>query len=127
MLDVLVANRPIPRFKVITADDFTFQTLDAARLPDDIVLAEADAIGKRARRTIPAQTVLRQDLIELPPVVQKGDRVLIVAASRGLRITALGEVKHTGKVGERIPVENLSSSKTIMARVVDHQTVQVDF
>ena len=53
--------------------------------------------------------------------------VMIVAESGGLKVTALGEVKSSGYVGQRVKVVNLDSKKKIYARVVDENTVRVDF
>jgi flagella basal body P-ring formation protein FlgA len=39
----------------------------------------------------------------------------------------VGEAKQKGCVGERIPVVNLDSNKLIHARVVDGQTVRIEF
>ena len=103
------------------------QTMDVTSLPANAVLALDDIKGQRARRNIGPRTVLRKDQIEFPPAVKKGDRVLIVAQSGGLRITTTGEVKNAGKVGDRIRVQNLDSNKTLFARVIDARTVQVDF
>ena len=44
-------------------------------------------IGKRAKRTIQANRVVRRDMIETPPLVQRGSMVLIVAESGGLKVT----------------------------------------
>ena len=44
-----------------------------------------------------------------------------------LREAIRGEVKQKGCLGERIPVVNLDSNKVIQARVVDTQTVKIDF
>ena len=52
---------------------------------------------------------------------------MIVAESGNLRITALGEVRSTGKVGQQVRVLNMDSQKTIMAQVVDGRTVRVTF
>jgi flagella basal body P-ring formation protein FlgA len=71
--------------------------------------------------------VLRTDLIELPPLVRRGNVVVIIAESDVLKVTALGEVKEKGRRGETIRVVNLSSKKEIYARVVDSNTVKVDF
>ena len=81
----------------------------------------------RARRTIYGNTVLREDLVEMPPLVKRGDLVTILAEVGTLRITALGEVKATGRRGERISVVNLDSRKRLFARVIDARTVKVDF
>lgn len=127
MKDVPVTRRPIARYQMIQAEDLMMQTMDVADLPANAVFAFEDIKGQRARRTIGSRTVLRKDQLEFPPAVKKGDRVLIVAESGGLRITTAGEVKNPGKVGDRVRVENLDSNKTLFARVIDARTVQVEF
>jgi flagella basal body P-ring formation protein FlgA len=86
-----------------------------------------EVLGKRTKRAINTDEVLRTDHIELPPLVKRGDVVSIIAESDGLRITALGEVKKKGCRGERIRVLNLDSKKCIYACVLDSKTVRVDF
>jgi flagellar basal body P-ring formation protein FlgA len=127
MKDVPVTRRPIARYQLIQAEDLMMQAMDVADLPANTVFSFEAIQGMRARRTIRPRTVLRKDQLEYPPAVQKGDRVIIIAASGGLRITTLGEVQHTGKVGDRIRVVNLDSNKTLFARVIDSRTVQVEF
>jgi flagella basal body P-ring formation protein FlgA len=53
--------------------------------------------------------------------------VTIIARLEGLKITTLGEVKRKGRQGERIPVLNIDSRKVIFARVIDANTVAVEF
>ena len=84
-------------------------------------------VGRRTRRSIDPATVLRTDLVELPPIVKRGDIVTIVAEAGGMRITALGKIKKKGHKGERLKVINLNSKKEIYARVVDSSTVRVTF
>jgi flagella basal body P-ring formation protein FlgA len=127
MKDVPVTRRPIARYQLIQAEDLMMQTMDVTDLPANAVFAFEDIKGQRARRNIGPRTVLRKDQLEFPPAVKKGDRVLIVAESGGLRITTTGEVKSQGKVGDRVRVENLDSNKTLFARVIDARTVQVEF
>jgi flagella basal body P-ring formation protein FlgA len=127
MKDVPVTRRPIARYQLIQAEDLMMQTMDVTDLPANTVFAFEDIKGQRARRNIGPRTVLRKDQLEFPPAVKKGDRVLIVAESGGLRITTTGEVKSQGKVGDRVKVENLDSNKTLFARVIDARTVKVEF
>lgn len=127
MKDVPVTRYPIARYQPIQEDDLMMQKLDVAELPANTVFSFKEIEGQRARRTIGSQSILRKDQFEHPPAVKRGDRVIIVAESRGLRITALGEVKNPAKVGDRVRVVNLDSNKTLLARVIDSRTVQVDF
>jgi flagellar basal body P-ring formation protein FlgA len=127
MKDVPVTKHPIARYQVIQRDDLMLQTMDMTDLPANTVLSFDEIEGQRARRNIGPQTVLRTDQFEFPPVVKRGDRVIILAESSGLRITTLGEVQNAAKVGERVRVVNLDSDKTLLARVIDARTVQVEF
>ncbi|MFO7707957.1 MAG: flagellar basal body P-ring formation chaperone FlgA [Desulfobacterales bacterium] len=123
----VVSSRPLGRYKPIEEGDIEVREVDLAGLPADFISDPEAVIGKRTRRAVDTHAVLRPDLVELPPVVKRGDRVKIVAETAGMRITAVGEVKQKGCVGERVPVVNLDSNKVVHARVVDGQTVQIEF
>ena len=124
---VVVTRKPLGRHKPITEDDIELQTMDLSDLPVDVLTDPGVVLGKRARRAIGAQTPLRADLIELPPLVKRGDLVVIVAEANGLKITTRGQVKKRGRLGELIPVINMDSKKILYARVIDSNTVKVDF
>nr|MDJ0884649.1 flagellar basal body P-ring formation chaperone FlgA [Desulfobacterales bacterium] len=125
--NVVVSRKPIPRLKIITPDDVLLRPMNVVGRRDDVIRAVEDVIGKRARRAIGMNRELHAGMVEWPPVVKKGDRVMIVAESGNLRITTMGEVKSTGKVGEQVRVVNLDSKKTVMAQVLDGRTVRVAF
>ena len=127
LTEVVVTKRPIGRYKMITEDDICLQKRDMSNLSSNIITNSEDVLGKRAKRAINAKTVLRADLVEFPSLVRRGDIVSIIAESDSLRITALGEVKEKGRKGQRIRVVNLDSKKGIYARVLDSNTVVVDF
>ena len=101
--------------------------MNAVHLPSNIVTDFREVLGKRARRNINSKTVMRTDLIEYPPLVRRGDMVMIVAETKGLKITALGKVRNSGRRGEKIRVVNVDSQKSVFARVVDANTVQIEF
>jgi flagella basal body P-ring formation protein FlgA len=124
---VVVTRKPLGRYKPITEDDIEMQMLDLSNVPANVITDRKAVIGKRTKRAIGAQVPLRADSIELPPLVKRGDLVVIIAESENLKITTLGQVKKKGRRGERIPVVNLDSKKVLHARVVDANTVKVDF
>jgi flagella basal body P-ring formation protein FlgA len=126
-VDVVVAAKPLRKHMTITEDLIELRQMDLAHLPADVITDPQAVLGKRTRSTISAKTVLRTDLIELPPLVKRGDIVLIVAESKELRITALGKAKRKGRLGERIPVENFDSKKILNAQVLDAKTVRIEF
>ena len=124
---VVVTKKPLGRYQPIKEGDIHYKKMDLADLPSNAITNLEEVLGKRTRRRVDTDVVLRSDLIELPPLVNRGDVVLMVAESDGLRITALGEVKGKGRLGERIRVINFDSKKAIYARVLDSNTVKVDF
>jgi flagella basal body P-ring formation protein FlgA len=125
--EVVVTKKPLGRYRTITQDDVYMQKMDITNLPNDIITNYKDVLGKRVRRNIWAKVVLRSEYIEFPPLVKRGDTVLIVAETEKMKITALGEVRKSGRRGERVKVINLNSNKRIFARIIDENTVKVDF
>lgn len=127
MVEAVVTVRALGRYKPITADDIEVRQIDLSDLPSNVISDPDEVIGKRTRRAIHSNRVLNSDMVELPPLVKRGDLVTIVAQFNGLKITTLGQVKKKGRQGERIPVINMDSKKVVFARVLDADTVAVDF
>ena len=127
LAEVVVTKRPLGRHKPITEDDITVLKMDLAKVPSDVITDPEVVLGKRTKRAIGSSTVLRANQVEFPPLVKRGDVVVIIAESQGFKITALGQAKKKGAIGDRIPVINFDSKKVLYARVVDSNTVKVDF
>jgi len=127
LMEVVVTKRPLRRYQIISQDDIYLQKRDLTNLPANVIISFEDVLGKRTKRVIDADVALRTDLVELPPLVRRGDVVMIIAESDAVKVTALGEVREKGRRGERIRVVNLASKKEIYGRVLDSNTVKVDF
>ena len=127
LAEVVITKKPLGRHKPITEDDIMVLEMDLARVPADVITDPEAVLGKRTKRAIGSKTVLRANLVEFPPLVKRGDVVVIVAETNGLKITALGKVKKKGALGDRIPVVTFESKKVLYARVIDSNTVKIDF
>lgn len=127
LAEVVITKKPLGRHKPITEDDITVLKMDLAKVPSGVITDPEAVLGKRTSRAIGSKTVLRTDLVEFPPLVRRGDVVEIVAETQGFKVTALGQVKKKGALGERIPVMNFESKKVLYARVMDSKTVKIDF
>jgi len=125
--NVVVTKKPLGRHKPITEDDIEMKKMDLAKLPSNVITDPEVILGQRTRRAIGSHTVLRSNLVEFPPLLKRGDVVMILAEIGGIKITALGQVKKKGRLGERIPVMNFDSKKVLYARVLDSNTVKVEF
>ncbi len=128
LTEVVVARKTLRRYARIEAEDIELREKDLSKTRSKVITDPDELVGMRAKRTIAAGTILRPGLIDYPPLVRRGDVVLVVARTAGLRITALGVVdQREGRKGEKIKVENLDSKKNIYARVLDSKTVEVEF
>lgn len=127
LADVVVTSRPLGRHKIITLEDISVKRVDISKLPANIISDPGKVIGKRTKRSINPATILRTDLVQLPPIVKRGDVVTIIAEADSFKITALGKIKKKAHRGERVKIINLNSGKEIYAQVLDSTTVKVTF
>ncbi|KJS30383.1 MAG: hypothetical protein VR64_16985 [Desulfatitalea sp. BRH_c12] len=125
--DVVLAAKPLGRNQPVLASDLKITRMNMARVPANAVLRTDQAIGRSANRSIAINSILRFDQIDTPPVVRRGDRVQVLAQSALLTATTQGVAQENGVAGDSIRVMNLGSKKSLQARVVDAQTVRVDF
>lgn len=127
IVDAVVARHVLKRNHLIAAADVLLKPLERSRLPRNFVSSLGEVLGKRTKRRIPAGTVLRPDLVDLPCLIHRRDVVTIVARADGLEISTLGEARQRGRLGDRIRVINLDSKKNVYGRVKDRNTVEVNF
>ena len=125
--DVLVARHYLKKHQEIQREDIQVENRNIANLPPDLLTLEKEIVGKRTLLSVNRSEVLRESMVEIPPVVKKGDRVLLLVENAVFRITTVGEVKESGRRGDRVKLINLSSKKEVLGRVLDANTVQVDY
>lgn len=125
--DVVLSVKPLGKYQPIDPDDIIVKQMNLARVPSNAILNADRVLGRRTNRSIAANSILRSDQVEMPPVVRRGDVVQVIAETAILKVAAKGMVKENGAVGDRIQVMNLRSKKIIYAQVVDEQTVAVEF
>jgi flagella basal body P-ring formation protein FlgA len=125
LAEVAVATAALRRGTLLDADDVSLRYQDISRL-DKPIFAIDEIVGKRLKRSVRLGEPLQRHRVEFPPVVKRGDRVVIQAQSAGLLLTAAGEARQDGRSGETIQVRNSSSQKTILCRVVAPGQVKVE-
>ncbi len=125
--DVVSARYFLNKHQEIQEKDLQWENRNISAMPADLVTDMKEIVGKRTTLSINRNEVLRRGMAELIPAVKRGDRVLLVAERPQFKITTLGEAKEEGRKGERIKLVNLSSKKEVYGRVLDANTVQIDF
>lgn len=79
----------------------------------------------RARRGVNAGQPVTTDLIESPPLMTKGDKVVLLYETGALRLETPAEVLADARAGETVQVRNMLSKKQVLGRAIDAQTVVV--
>lgn len=82
-------------------------------------------VGMEISRPIGAGTVFTPDLVSAPDAVSRGDHVIITARSGNFSVKSRGKALSNGRIGEQVRIENLSSSRTVRARIIGPGHVEV--
>ena len=123
---VIVAAKTIPRDKHLSETDIFVEERDIIPLPGSALVDKSDVYGKRAKRRISQGEILTNEMIEIPPLIYRGDKVVILFESPHLKVTTLGMAKEDGYEGKIIRVENINSKKIITAKVINEKLVRLE-
>ena len=126
MAEVIVAKASMRRGTLLTAADVETIYMDISKV-DEPVFAEDKIVGKQLKRSVRLGDPLEQKEVEFPPVIKRGEQVVINASRQGLQLTAAGKARDDGRPGEMIRVVNSSSRKEVVCRVVAPGLVKVEF
>lgn len=117
----------INRGDILTEEDVMLEITNSNRIIRNAITRLEDVVGYEAVRTLGEGRVITVKSLRKPPLVQKGDRVTLVAEKGPIRITAPGMVREKGFKNSLIPVLNIQTKKLVFGKVVDSQTVKVNF
>lgn len=124
---VVVTKRALGRNEVLGDDDLQVDRRELSELPRETLTTLADAVGMRTRTAVLPYAVLTRDQVVAPPIVKRGDVVLLVVERGGLRITAPGEAREDAARGASVHVLNRTSRQEVVGRVQEPGTVVVNF
>jgi flagella basal body P-ring formation protein FlgA len=112
---------------VVEVEDLSPMMMDMPSLTHDFVLDLDEAIGKQVLRPLPPRQPIRKIMLDHPPLIHKGDRVMIEIRSGGLLVQTVGLAKAAGKAGETIHVQNQTSGREVLGTVIAAGLVEVGF
>jgi len=116
---------PLKRNKQIEAQHLYYKSVNTSRLHNTYATKIEDVAGKIPRNTIKKGDLIKTKLLELAPLVHRGEAIKLVAKRSGLEIVTAGISKEDGKVDELIRVENLRSGKIVRGFVKGRCMVEV--
>lgn len=124
---VLMARRAFRKGYVLQKGDVYATLMDAGLIPKDAVRGSDVALGKTLMRSIVANRPITSSMVSDAQPVKRGQKVILLVESRDFSITAAGETKENGHVGDFVKVMNMNSKKVVTGVLVDENTVRVEF
>ncbi|MFN2361249.1 MAG: flagellar basal body P-ring formation chaperone FlgA [Marinobacter sp.] len=123
--DAMVAARTLSRGERLTESAMRTDSVVVNSTRRGAVTSEDQLIGMEMRRSVNAGTVFTPDLLLTPAAIERGDHVIISARSGNFSVNSRGKALASGGIGEQVLVENLSSSRTLRARVTAPGHVEI--
>lgn len=124
---VISTTKRLNRNEIVTGDSITAKRQDISMLDAGLVRNPDEAIGQKLKLSLPAGAILYAQNLDAPPLVNRGELVTIKAKSQTIEISATGQARNSGALGEMIRVKNLMSRREIYARVTGTGIVETEF
>jgi flagella basal body P-ring formation protein FlgA len=121
---VAVATRALVPGDIVQRSDVK---LAEGKANDDDILFPSldDVVGQQARRAVVAGQAIKQDDVQSPILVRRGDAVAVFARSAGIQVRTTGRAQEEGSKGDVIIVESMLNRERFMARVSGIHEVEV--
>ena len=126
MAQYLVAAVPLAQGSVIGVQDILFESGDLTQLPAGVFTDINQAIGRTVNNSMTAGTVLRKDMLKLPPVVQRGQTVMVTSMGKGFTVSAEGQAMGNASEGQVVQVK-VASGQLISGVARNGGQVEVGF
>ena len=122
----VVAALPLAQGHIVSAEDLVFENGDLAQLPAGIFTDMSQAVGRSMSVSLTPGTVLRQEMLRQPSVVQQGQAVTLVSSGVGFDITAEGKALTKASEGQVVQVK-VASGQVISGIARQDGVVSVGF
>ncbi len=123
---VCVTNQMLGRHNEILDSDIRFELRDVSDVYLNPIVSFTECLGKRTKRVISANRMITEDMIEFPPLVERGNPVKIVLRHRNLEITTTGIARQDGWKGDIIRVRQHSGKHVIQCVVKSGNVVMAN-
>ena len=125
--EVVKIIRSVRKGEIISDENIQLESIQTERPWKNALRSIDQALGFEAGRNMPIGKILTQKFLKRPALVNRGDKILILAEKGGMKITAPGILKEDGFKDGMVKVLNIESKKLIYGRLVDANTVKVSF
>lgn len=122
----MVAGQDIDRGMLITQDMLSQREGNLGDLSAHALTRPDDIIGMVAQRPIRSGSTFQAHFLQAPHLVERGQRVMVIAEGVGFRVSREGEALENGALGERIRVR-FDAREIVTARITGQGSLVIDF
>lgn len=122
----LVAAAPLAQGRIVASQDVLFESGDLTQLPAGIFTDMLQVVGRSVNISMNAGTVLRQEMLKIPPVVQQGQTVMVTSIGKGFRVSTEGQALTNANQGGVVQVK-LSNGQVVTGIARSGAQVDVGF
>lgn len=122
---VIAAKQAILKGQVIGENDIQLLEMDISQLKQGYYIQTQQVLGLVAKQNIHEGNCLLPSTLENATLVHKGQQVNIIAINDSIKVSMPGVALGSGSVNDLIKVKNLSSDRTVEARVSGQNEVHV--
>jgi flagella basal body P-ring formation protein FlgA len=125
LLDVPVLSRTTRAGELIGKPDLKWVEISSSKIQKDTLLYAEDILGMTPRRVIEQGRPLKENDLQAPILVGRGDDVILRLQSGSLELTAKGRALQNGAKGDLVRVVNDNSSRSIEGIVTGDREVTI--
>ena len=100
----VVSANPLGQGQIISANDLQLQKGDLTTLPTGIFTEINRVVGTSPKMSLTAGAVIKQEMLNMPPVIQQGQGVRVSSKGTGFSITIEGQALNAAAEGEIVKV-----------------------
>lgn len=125
--DVVIATHPLKRHHRIVLEDITLERKNISKIKNkNLIYSDInDLLGMRTATFVQADKIIKSTAIEQVPLVLKNKQVKVIARLGNVQASLYGIAREEGKKTDVIKVENPSTKKIFMARVINKNQVEL--
>jgi len=123
--NVVTVRQELPSRSLLQASMLQVERQDVAGQGRVFWTSKKGLLGMRLTRPMHAHDVVFSNMVKRPPLLQRGDRVEILAGNNFFSVRADGVAMGTGSLGDKILVQNMRSKERVQAIIIDAHTVKV--
>ena len=122
---VVILARPVAPGGTLTRADVRMDERSVNGLVSGYFTHADEVVGKQMRRSLGVGQALTRLAVLAPKLVSRGERVVMLAGTRGLEVRVQGTALMDGAAGDRIRVRNERSRRVVEGILAPDGTVRV--